>query len=206
LKAIDIYLVTEDEISEFLSRRILESIGGKFCIYNSIVAGGWGKIKKNIRGYNSTAKSIPFLVLTDLDTTECPNLLIREWLPGKKNHNLMFRVAVKEIESWLLADRRGFSSFFKIHVGSIPINTDLIQDPKLFLMNLVKKSRSRDIIRDICPRNDNAVVGPNYNGRLKEFVYKKWDVEGARKNSESLNRLWLCLNNFTPTAAHHTTL
>ncbi|MDF2210039.1 hypothetical protein L1F28_15070 [Arthrospira platensis NCB002] len=42
-----------------------------------------------------------YLVLTDLDKSECPLAIINEWLKSQPKHpNLLFRVAVKEVESW----------------------------------------------------------------------------------------------------------
>ena len=49
---------------------------------------------------------------------------------------------------------------------------------------------------DIVPINENASIGPNYNGCLMEFVYKNWDIQNAMKRSKSLMRAMTKLSEF----------
>ncbi len=135
------------------------------------------------------------MVLVDLDDEyECPPTLLDDWLSGGKHSNLYVRVAVREVESWLLASRGAFSTYLSIAKSEIPINTDDILNPKDFLLSLVKKSRKKTIRTDLVPeRGKTAKVGPNYNARLAGFVNQFWDYKEAVNFSESLNKTVECL-------------
>ena len=64
-------------------------------------------------------------LLTDLNSSEdCPPGLIHSWIKGSINPRFFFRVAVMEVESWLMADRTGFASFLSIPIHRIPFSTD----------------------------------------------------------------------------------
>ncbi|MFA5863647.1 MAG: hypothetical protein WC975_03075 [Phycisphaerae bacterium] len=150
-------------------------------------------------GFNNAAKGTPFLVLTDLDKSDCPPVLINEWFSGQKNHNLIFRIAVREVESWLLADRNGFAKFIRIRETLIPADVENIGDPKQFLIDLVRKSPKTTLKNDIIPRErSTAKTGPNYNGRLVDFVYHGWNIRTAQRNSHSLDKTVAALSKFIP--------
>jgi len=180
---IPISIVYEDDLSGCLLRKLLKNNFEISAEYNKH---GFGDIKKKIFGYNQAALHSYFLVLTDLDTAECAPGLINDWLPDKKQSNLIFRVAVKEIESWILADRENFAAFLGISSDHIPFQCDNIQNPKELLMNLVRKSRKRSLKEDILPRYDGDRIGPYYNGCLSNFINNSWDIKTAVHNSESL--------------------
>ena len=195
---IPIHLVVEDDLSEAILRRILKESRNTFAVGFSYGKRGYGYIKRKVRAFNSAAKGTPFLVLSDLEA-ECAPIQIKEWLPIPKHHNLLFRIAVREIESWLLADRAGFASFLSIKREFIPKNVDEINDPKQVLINLAKRSRKRALRQAIVPIPDRtARVGPDYNGQLSSFVFGAWNIVEAMENSESLRRTVKALNEFQP--------
>jgi hypothetical protein len=189
----------EDAVSEAVIRRALNENGQVYASATIYNRGGNGYLKRTIRGFNNAAKGTPFLVLTDLDKYECPATLIDDWLEVSRHPNLLLRVAVVEIEAWLLADRTGIAEFLGVSPNLVPENIDTLADPKATLVNLACKSRKRDIKRDICPgSNSTRKVGPNYNAQLVGFVQSNWDLRQARTKSESLNRLLIRLANFEP--------
>lgn len=194
---ITLNLVFEDELSEFVMQKIIAQFGSKYRVGYSYSGGGFGYIKKGIAGFNAASVYTPFFVLTDLDNHECPIELMNNWLPPEgRNQNLIFRIAVREIESWILSDREGFASFIDISIQNIPRKPDLEPDAKRTLINLVKKSRRRRIKEDIIPRNEYVAQGPNYNDRLMEYVLETWDINRAVQNSDSLKRAINHLNKF----------
>ena len=196
---ITLNLVFEDVLSELVMYKMIERFGSKYRVGNSYSGGGFGYIKKGIAGFNAASIHVPFFVLADLDNHECPVALMNDWLPAEsRNENLIFRIAVREVESWLLSDRAGFASFIGISVQNIPLKPDLIPDPKQKLINLVKKTRKRSIKEDIVPRNEYAATGPNYNGRLTEYVIQDWDIDKAIQSSDSLKRAVAALEKFQP--------
>jgi hypothetical protein len=196
---IPVNLVVEDPLSEAVVRRVLQQAGVKYAVGSCYRPGGFGYIKKKIGAFNHAAKHSPFFVLTDLDKTDCAPALIRAWLREDPHPNLLFRVAVREVESWLLADAIGFAGFLGINVRNIPENPDEIVDPKRKLIDLARTSRRREPRDSIIPRRGStAKVGPDYNGRLTAFVAKSWNLTEAAKRSGSLRRFRLAAESFRP--------
>jgi len=203
---ISINLVIEDLLSEEVLRAILEQSRQKFEVigrfpnqHRRSSSSGFGYIKSKIKGFNNAAKGMPFLVLCDLDREECAPKLVREWLAEEPHHNLIFRVAKREVESWVMADRNAFADFLRIPLAKIPLNIDEeLDDPKAFLVMLAKRSKDRAIRNAIVPRHSTVKVGPDYNGKLIYFVQNKWNLERAVQHSDSLKRAVNAINNFKP--------
>ncbi len=199
----DIYvnLVFEDGLSGAVLQRLLDSSRQTYSVGLRYNSGGFGWIKKRINGFNHAAKGMPYVVLTDLDVSECAPALINDWLDGPRHPNLLLRIAVREVESWLLACRPTFAAFLGIQEDRIPIDVDAIDSPKEFIVNLAKRSRKRGMRSDIVPAGDStARVGPAYNGRLMHFVETDWDPTLAKQNSPSLQRAMQALDVFGPVA------
>lgn len=197
---IPINLVFEDILSEAILKVMLQQSQRPFSVQNSYNCRGFGKIKKQILAYNNAAQSTPYLVLTDLDRAECPLIIINTWFQTKSKHsNLLFRIAVREVEAWLMADREAFAKFLGISIDLIPTDIDNIADPKTNLINLVKKSKKRQLKDSIVPaKNSTAKIGKDYNGPLIEFVQQYWQVTKAEINSPSLRRAIKSIRSFQP--------
>lgn len=184
---IPLNIAVEDILSDAVVRRLLSLSGKSFTIGATFMRGGQSYLKARIEGFNNAAKGTPFFVLTDLDQHECASTLIKDWLPHDKNPNLIFRVAVIEVEAWLMADRQNFAKFLGISSTLIPKNIESVSDPKALLLKLSKKSRYSKIKKDLVPPPDSdRKIGPNYNGRLIDYVVNKWNPEDAKHNSHSL--------------------
>jgi hypothetical protein len=197
---ITINLVVEDALSEAVAREILRQSGRSFVIGRPLNRRGSGNIKNIISGLNNAAKGTPYFVLTDLDNIECPLALISNWLPQQSRHpNLIFRVAVREVEAWVLAHRQAFSEFLGVPIHFIPNDVDSISDPKQFLVNLARKSKKRIIREAIVPATKStAQIGKDYNGQLVGFVHQNWKIDEAKSCSESLTRAINKIANFEP--------
>lgn len=196
---IPVNLAVEDLLSEAVLRGILKQSGRPYAVGACFSSRGFGYLKKKLGGFNHAAKGTPFLVLADLDQTECAPFLIKEWLPYPPERNLLFRIAVKAVEAWLLADRKAFTKFLSVSENLIPIHPDEIDNPKRFLINLAAKSRSKEIRESIAPaHNSLASIGPDYNGKLTEFVQAGWGVREAIKNSPSLAKAFQAIKYFSP--------
>ena len=180
--------VYEDEITHQVMLRIYEFFQGCFSESRAIACRGNGKIKRQINAYNNAAEYGYYFVVTDLDNNNCAPSLIRNWLPVKPHKQMLFRVAVHEVESWLLADRENFASFFSISQNLVPLNPDNETDPKRIVISLAKKSRKKEIRNAIVPIDDHAVNGPGYNIQFHGFIQNMWNIKTARKNSPSLDR------------------
>ncbi|MFW5832352.1 MAG: DUF4276 family protein [Prolixibacteraceae bacterium] len=191
-----INLVYEDDLSEAVMTKLVMHFGKKYTIHNTYSDSGFGYLKSNIRGFNQASVITPFFMLTDLDNYDCPPALINDWIDFPIQSNFIFRIAVHEIEAWLLADIQGLSEYFKVSTANFPIFPENENDPKSVLIQIARRSRIRRIREDIVPLNEKAAIGPNYNGCLIEFVFKKWDIKNALSKSKSLLKTFTRLQNF----------
>ncbi|MEW6354387.1 MAG: hypothetical protein AB1469_08895 [Pseudomonadota bacterium] len=151
---------------------------------------GSGYIKNKIRSFNSSAQAGYYLALVDfMDTHEnCPANVVSKWLPNK-HPKMLFRVVVREIESWLLADRNGLASYLGINAKNIPGNPERILDPKIMIVNLARNSRNRFVRTNLVPNEGStAQVGKLYLSEMQRFVNDKWDISAARNNARSLDK------------------
>lgn len=200
MSPIPVHLAVEDDLSETVIRKLLLSVGRAYAIGTVFRRGGFGYLRSRARNWNKAAAAgVPIFLLTDLDQHLCPSGLIHDWLGEQPHTNFIFRVAVKEVESWLLADREGFAEFLGISVTKMSLQPDQITDPKQSLINLARRSRRRTLRESIVPRQGStAAQGPDYNGCLGEFVRNHWNHNSAVKCSPSLTRAWNRLSTFQP--------
>lgn len=142
----------------------------------------WGKhgvafVRENVARYASSAHGTPLLVLVDhVDTgLGCPPQVVTSWLPRRRT-GLIFRVVVREIESWLMADRKNLAEFLRVPIGWIPLRPEDEDDPKKRLIAIARRSRSITIREKIAPRPDStAQVGPLYLSEMQTFVQNLWN-------------------------------
>jgi len=180
--------VYEDELTHQVMLKLYNFFQDCFTEQKVIPCRGNGKIKKQIRAYNNASQYGYYFIITDLDDYECAPSLIQDWLPDQHTSQLLFRVAVREIESWLLADRVSFASFFSISQQLIPLNPDNEMNPKRTVISLAKRSRKKDIREAIVPVDDYAGIGPGYNIKLQNYIQNNWNIASARNNSQSLDK------------------
>ncbi len=151
---------------------------------------GKGKIIRDIQGYNNAARYYPWIVLVDLDKEDCLVTAKHNWLPNPSTL-MCFRIAIRELESWLLADRERFASYFAISIELIPNYPDTLPNPKLTLINLVRRSRRSALRADVVPDQQlGQSVGPAYTTRMIEFIRSDqgWRPSVAAQSSPSLLR------------------
>jgi hypothetical protein len=195
---IPLNLAVEDELSEAALRRLLAASERGYAVGHVYGRTGNGYLKNSIDGWNAGAQYTPFAVATDLDDSACPPRLIEAWFATPMHHNLLFFVAVREIESWLLADRQNLSDYFGIQERHFPHNPDALPDPKATLVEIAR--RARRSVRDcVVPRSGStAKQGPDYNACLSEFVFKRWSIPTAARESPSLDRAVRKVRTFEP--------
>ena len=200
MSTIPVHLAIEDQLSEAVLRRLLDVAGRGYSVGTVYGRTGFGYLRNTIHGWNAAARGIPFIVLTDLDTHACPMALIRNWLPHRQSPNLLLRVAVREVEAWLLADAASLATYLAVPLRRIPADPEQLSDPKAVLVEIAAASGSRTIRQRIVPkRGSTAKQGPDYNACLVEFVREVWDVAAAVQSSPSLARTVARLARFTPT-------
>lgn len=196
-KPLEIALVVEDVLSLVLMEKVLAHTGRGYTVLRPLVERGVGNIRKSVPKYVSASRALPHVVLADLDQTRCAPLLRQQWGVAKLPDSMLFRVAVRESEAWVLADRAGFADFAGIPVIKVPAAPEALADPKQELVNLVRRSRNKRLAAELVPVQGSAVsIGPLYNERLGQFVRETWDVGAAMANSPSLERTFSRLQRF----------
>jgi hypothetical protein len=151
--------------------------------------GGKPALKTKIRGYVNAARYAPWVVVIDLDNdADCAPPLRTEWVPESTRY-LCFRIAVREVEAWLLADRVNLAAFLGVARSKVPPNPEQLPDPKQAMVNLARQSRRAAIRTDMVPREGSGRnIGPAYPSRLAEFARAYWDPSAAAATSQSLLR------------------
>lgn len=184
----DVILAVEDELSESISTQILKHFEIK--IRYTIRGKGNVLLRQKAPEFNRSANRTAIFLLTDLDTPRnCPPGLIRSWIKGPINPRFFFRVAVMEVESWVMADRIGFAALLSVPLHRIPSPTDNILNPKEFLLSLARRSKKKAIREALVPAQDAVIsIGNEYNTLLSEFVQDHWNLERAAAVSPSLKR------------------
>lgn len=147
---------------------------------------GRGYIEAKIEGFNKFAEHAPILAIVDLDSDSCAPDLISKVLPSPSS-GMIFRVAVRTIESWLLADRSAIARFLSISPAIIPPQPEALPRPKDKLLSLARRSRKHRSLVQL-----GASVGPRYTTEMISYIESFWSIERAKDNSDSLKR---CLRN-----------
>ncbi len=180
---------TEDELSEAVACRLAKFAGWEEQILRTFRRGGSGYLRAKVDSFCEIARTSPCFVLTDLDRVTCAPALLADWFGTReRRRNLVFRVAVREVEAWLLADRAGLAEFLGVKPHRIGRDPEAIQDPKEALLDVAKSSRP-DIRYELLPtRNSFAIQGFGYNVILSRFAKQQWDVKAAAERSPSLAR------------------
>lgn len=185
----NLQIYVEDVLSDAAVRRIVSACWPEWTgqVVSSICRGN-AALRARMPKVKQSAERLPSFVLTDLDLKTCPSELISEWLNPPFPRNLIFRVAVREVEAWILADTDGCADFLGVSRARIPRNPEGEQDPKQTLINIARRSRKRLIKEGIAPQSSIAPVGPAYNLLLCQFVDSVWNLKTACGNARSLDR------------------
>lgn len=183
---------TEGIVDEAVVRRLVREVGAE----PGPVHGKNGKphLRKHIHGYNNAAQYSPWMVLVDLNhDAQCAPPLRTDWLKTPADF-MCFRIAVREVEAWLLADPENIARFLGVAPSRIPPDVEALLNPKEAMVNLARHSRRRDLREDMVPRpGSGRPIGPAYASRLIEFADKLWAPQTAAEHSESLRRSIRCL-------------
>mgnify|MGYP000681123138 CR=1 FL=1 len=189
---ITISVAVEGLVDEAVARRLIVFAGAT----PGPVYGKQGKpfLRERIAGYNNAAQHSCWMVLVDLDRDhDCAPPLRAAWLP-QFAPRLCFRVAVRAVEAWLLADPERIAKFLAVAPGKVPSAPETLDDPKSAMVALARATRRREVREDMVPRDGSGrSVGPAYASRLIEFATSCWRPEVAAQRAESLRRAIDCL-------------
>jgi len=185
--AVTIHAADEGIVDEAVVQKLILEAGG--CPGTVYSKTGKPFLRRKIQGFNNAARTWPWLVLVDLDNdAECAPTLCAQWVPVLAVH-LCFRVAVREVEAWLMADTDTLGSFLGVSPNRIPADPEQLEDPKTEMVNLARRSRRLAIRKDMVPREGSGrSVGPAYAPRMIEYIQTSWRPEVASGQAESLRR------------------
>lgn len=190
----------EGDVDAAVVTRLLGEVGAEVGqVYGKK---GKGHLRQRIRDYNRSAERWRWVVLVDLDDDECAPSLRDDWLPIPAPL-MSFRVAVRAVEAWLLADRERVARFLGVAPSIIPGNPDNLPNPKRTIVELAQRSRRREIRSVMVPRvGSGRVVGPGYTTGLIGFVLDSehgWRPDIAASESGSLGRCLSALKRLVAT-------
>jgi hypothetical protein len=189
---VTISVAVEGITDEAVARRLILHVGAQ----PGTVYGKEGKqrLRTRITGFNCAAQHTPWLVLVDLDDdADCAPTLRANWLPALAPR-MSFRVAVREVEAWLLADFEAMADFLGVASNKVPRDPERLAAPKEAMVNLARHSRRNAIREDLVPREGSGrAVGPAYASRLIEFASTHWRPQKAARRADSLRRAIACL-------------
>jgi hypothetical protein len=182
-------LLVEGPTDEALGRRLLTATGhtSGICFGRR----GCAFIQQSIQGYAQRARyGSPLFAMADFMDFEhnCAPSLATALIPDKPEL-MILSVVVRELESWILADRQGVADLLRVSVALVPHNPEMLPDPKRSLIDLARRSRRTHIREAFVPQpGTSASTGPGYALEVQRFVAGSWDFNRARELSPSLNR------------------
>jgi hypothetical protein len=179
----------EGHLEEPVARRLLADAGLDLSTTKFKVAGGGTKFWPEVKRYNEAARhDLLFVALADLEQEPCPAAVFSRHLPRRTN-SFILRLAVKMLESWLLADGERMAAFLHAPQSRIPQQPDQEEHPKRLLVELARKHAPSALKRDLVPeRGLSGVVGPGYRPQMELFINNRWRPQIARHQSPSLDR------------------
>jgi hypothetical protein len=188
------HLVPEGYMEELVGAKLIFFCGHDLgTVYNT--RRGCDYIRKRAAKFSLLATDVAgVLVLTDFRDAAAPCLpsALRAYLWDAVPNpapSFLFRFAVNELESWLMADRRNLADFLSVSAGKIPREPELEIFPKRTLVNIARCSRKAGIKNGIAPPQGHAAsVGPGYISLLHKFIVKHWNIEAAMAYAPSLER------------------
>jgi hypothetical protein len=180
---------TEDEVSERVALKLIAEIVPDGSPGLTLRKNGFGYLRSSLSKFCQMAQREHVLLLTDLDRQPCAYTLITAWTGGTVlPDKLLFRVPVREIESWLLADRQSMAELLGISEAALPPQPDELPDPKRALLNAARNAKRSIRSELISSRGATASQGLGYNRILSQYVDTLWDVDRAANRSPSLRR------------------
>jgi len=189
----------EGDLDEEVLRRVSKHVGAE--VGNVYGREGKQHLKASIGGYNAAAQWHPWAVLVDLNASHsCAAELRRDWLP-KEASLMCLRVAVHQVEAWLLADTEEAARFLGVSKAILPHKPDDEANAKRVLVQLAERSRWRSIREALVPSpGGGRAVGPLYNPLLRSFVIEHWRPDVAATRSDSLSRCLAAFDSLRLTA------
>ena len=196
MQELPIHCMVEGLVDEAAVRKLFSelSLAAGAFYHTSIPA-----FEARLRRFNQGARHSPWFALCDLDREGCAPLRLRRFLPDPAP-GMCFRIAVRSVEAWFLADREGIARFLRVARHGVPVTPEDERDPKSRLIALARRSRSRSIREGLVPATgDRRSVGADYALTMSEFASDYWSPQRAADRAPSLRRAVERCRNFAGT-------
>ena len=197
----NIYTAGEDNVTKAIIKKIFAVLKPDVTITNEFLERG-SQLRNSIDKFVSLSQNSYLVLLTDLDSSDCAPQVVADFLSGVEiPQYFIFNVAVQEAESWLMSDREGFAAYFKVDVDKIPKikfyrrHEPVIKElefgykPSLYMLREIIPSGKSRKIRNQLKLAPNLKKSKEYNSAILPFVNNVWDIENAKSNSTSLERM-----------------
>lgn len=182
--------IVEGPVDEVCLRRLLDYVGATAGIVR--VKQGKNNLLDELRKYNQAANYSQWVALIDLDRDfACAVDAKRKWLPHPARY-MCFRIVVRAIECWLMADREAIARFLSVSIAKVSKTPEQFDDPKQELINLARQSSNIKTQKAMVPR-PGARVGGLYTAYMIRYIQNHWRPDVALDNADSLRRTVRCL-------------
>lgn len=182
------HFATEGEDDAAVAQRLLSHVGLAIA-HSPGAVNGKIALDKKLPIYARSANALPWLILRDLDhDAACPGELVETLVPSRPPL-LVLRIAVRTVESWLLADDESIAEYLRVPRSKVPRQPEQLDHPKLEMVKLARLSSLAAVRRDMLPEEGGGrPTGKAYTQKLVTFAREHWDPERARRRSISVDR------------------
>lgn len=200
---IEVFISGEDAVTIAVIKRLMAYVSPRFVVLRCIPARG-GEVKNKVLESNALSVDFPVIMLMDLDEGCAPELKKKLLQDKGQNRHFIMNICVDEAEAWLMADRKGFSTYFGIDIARMPVPKMQKQGGRkeqlemyfkmksslVFTHQLALSSKKKEIRQKVGVTDPNGPKkGKEYNDAVVPFIENNWDIDSAISNSDSLQRM-----------------
>lgn len=184
-----VMLVAEDALGAAVLRRLVTDLTSLSPRPPQVEGSNGALFDHMPRFVEAGRRGVPHVVLTDLDRQPCAPSLLAARRTGNTLPGVVVRVAVREVEAWLLADRAALAAYLRVPLAKVHARPEELMEPKEELLRLAAKSADRELRREVLPEPGSlARKGIGYNSTFARFVQTAWRPDRAAVNADSLRR------------------
>ena len=189
-------VVGEDALCCALGQRLVaHSLPGRVLAVPPIDTRGVTNLVPRLARYINMARYGQTVICIADSDQKCPVELLARWLAHAPPTGFVLRLAVREAESWLLADGAGMRDYFGIPLIKLPRQPDELVDPKNDLLKFLARYAPAGLRREMVQASPTQLLrGSGYNAGLRDFVAVTWRPDRAVGQSPSLRRALLRLS------------
>lgn len=159
-----IAVISEDAVTQALLHKCISHYLPARKIVRTEVKNGRGNVQREIPSYIALSSVMPVVLGVDLDQDRCAPSLLNSWgVKPTQAPQLLLRVAVREAESWLLADRQRLAKYIGAKTDDITKDPDSLVDPKIEFLSHVYRTSTPELRGRLLPRNfgKHPRIGPS---------------------------------------------